>query len=82
MTARGTKHLAELADMVAAGHRAVMLYLIQRTDAERFALARDVDPAYGAAFDRARAAGVEMLAYDCRITPEEITVGRPIPVLG
>ncbi len=82
VTARGTKHLAELADMVAAGHRAVMLYLIQRTDAERFTLARDVDPAYGTAFDRARNAGVEMLAYDCRITPVEIAVGRPIPVLG
>ena len=82
MTARGAKHLAELTDMVAAGHRAVMLYLIQRTDATRFALARDVDPAYGAAFDLARAAGVEMLAYDCRLTPEEITVAGPIPVVG
>ncbi len=80
VTARGAKHLAELSDMVAAGHRAVMLYLAQRTDAERFALARDVDPAYGAAFDRARAAGVEMLAYDCRLTPEAITVAGPIPV--
>jgi sugar fermentation stimulation protein A len=82
VTARGAKHLAELTDMVAAGHRAVMLYLVQRTDAARFALARDVDPAYGAAFDRARIAGVEMLAYDCRVTPEEITLARPIAVLG
>ncbi len=82
MTARGTKHLGELTDMVAAGHRGVMLYLIQRTDAEHFALARDVDPTYGAAFDRARAAGVEMLAYDCRLTPEEITLGQPVPVIG
>ena len=40
--------------MVAGGSRAVMLYLIQICSAERFALARDIDPAYGAAFDRAR----------------------------
>lgn len=68
--------------MVAAGHRAVMLFLIQRTDAERFALARDVDPTYGAAFDRAKAAGVEMLAYDCQISVDEIAVARRIPLAG
>lgn len=82
VTARGAKHLAELSDMVAAGHRAVMLYLVQRDDAERFALARDIDPTYAAAFDRARAAGVEALAYDCRLTLEEIAVNRPIPIVG
>ena len=80
VTARGAKHLGELSAMVAAGHRAVMLFLIQRTDAERFALARDVDPTYGAAFDRAKTAGVEMLAYDCRISVDEIAVARRIPL--
>ena len=67
VTARGAKHLAELSAMVAAGHRAVMLFLIQRGDTSAFALARDIDPAYAAAFDRAAAAGVEMLAYRCRV---------------
>ncbi len=78
VTARGAKHLAELSAMVAQGHRAVMLYLIQRTDCDRFDLARDIDPAYGAAFDAARAAGVETLCFDTRITPSEITIGQPI----
>ncbi|MEX0852913.1 MAG: DNA/RNA nuclease SfsA [Bauldia sp.] len=82
VTARGTKHLAELDDMAAAGHRAVMLYLIQRSDAEGFALARDVDPAYSTAFDRARAAGVEMLAYACRLSSTEITVAGAVPIVG
>jgi len=81
VTARGARHLAELAAMKAAGHRAAMLYLVQRGDAEGFALARDLDPAYAAAFDLARAAGVEMLAYQCRISTEEIVVTTPLPVL-
>jgi len=53
VTARGAKHLDELADMVAQGHRAMMVYLVQIGSADRFALARDIDPRYGAAFDRA-----------------------------
>ena len=82
VTARGTKHLGELTAMVAAGKRAAMLYLVQRSDTESLALARDIDPVYGAAFDAAHAAGVEMLAYQCQITPEEIVVTTRLPVLG
>jgi sugar fermentation stimulation protein A len=82
VTARGTKHLGELTAMVAAGKRAAMLYLVQREDSRDLALARDIDPVYGAAFDAARAAGVEMLAYGCRITREEIAVTGPLPVIG
>ncbi len=79
ITARGAKHLAELSVVAAAGHRAVMLFLIQRSDTTRFTLARDVDPTYGVAFDRAHAAGVEMLAYDCRLSPTEIVVAKAVP---
>jgi sugar fermentation stimulation protein A len=74
VTARGAKHLAELSAMVAAGHRAVMLFLIQIGSATRFALARDIDPAYGVAFDKARVAGVEAIAYTCGVTTEGIVV--------
>jgi sugar fermentation stimulation protein A len=82
VTARGAKHLAELSAMVAAGDRAVMLFLIQRGDATRLALARDIDPAYAAAFDAARSAGVEMLAYRCRMTPNAISIDQPVRVIG
>jgi len=81
VTARGAKHLRELSGMVAQGARAVMLYLIQRGDAQRFALARDIDPAYGEAFDAACENGVEMLAYACAISPQGIEVERPVPIL-
>ena len=81
VTARGAKHLDELSGMVTAGRRGVMVYLVHRADSTDFTLARDIDPAYAAAFDRARAAGVEMLAYQCRITTEEVAVGRAIPIV-
>lgn len=79
VTERGVKHLVELSAMVAAGHRAVMLYLIQRADADEFALAGDIDPRYAEAFADARAAGVEAIAYACHLTPEEITLARAVP---
>ena len=78
VTARGTKHLGELAAMVDQGHRAVMLYLVQRTDCSEMTLAGDVDPAYAAAFDLARKAGVEVLCYDTKISPDGVDVGQAI----
>ncbi len=72
VTARGTKHLGELEAMAQQGHRAIMLYLVQRTDCHRFALAADIDPTYAAAFDAAQAQGVERLIYGTRISPEGI----------
>jgi sugar fermentation stimulation protein A len=82
VTRRGAKHLAELSAMAAAGARAVMLYLVQIGSAERFATARDIDPAYGAAFDAARAAGVEAIAYRCGITCAGIEVTDPVVIVG
>ena len=73
VTARGARHLAELARVAAAGHRAVMLYLVQRTDCARFALAGDIDPAYARAF--AAAAGVEVLVFGTRISTDGVTLG-------
>jgi sugar fermentation stimulation protein A len=77
-TERGAKHLDELGDMVALGHRAVMLYLIQIGSAERFTLARDIDPKYGAAFDRARSRGVEAMAWKCLIAMDGIEIAEPV----
>lgn len=78
VTARGAKHLVELGDMVEAGHRAVMLYLVQRTDCDRFALARDIDPTYAESLDLARKRGVEVLAYGCTISPSAINVAQAL----
>ena len=80
VTARGAKHLDELARMVDEGARAMMFYLVQRDDCSRFAFAADIDPAYHAAFARAAAAGVEALAYDCQLGNEAISLNQPIPM--
>jgi sugar fermentation stimulation protein A len=80
VTARGAKHLDELAAMVAAGCRAVMLFLIQIGSAERFSLAADIDPTYARAFARSRATGVEAIAYRCVITADGIDCAHAVPI--
>jgi len=80
VTARGAKHLRELARIVEGGAgRAAMIYMCQRTDAERCALAADIDPGYVEEWRRAKAAGVEMVALACCISPQEIVATREIP---
>ena len=82
VTARGLKHLEELAKVAEGGGRAVMFYLVQRTDCERVTVAADIDPAYGDGLARARVAGVEVMAMDCLISPEAITLGRALPFVA
>ena len=79
VTARGAKHLAEMSDMVAAGHRAVMLYVVQRTDCARMALAADLDPAYAAAFTEAATSGVEAVAHATHITRAGVWLDAELP---
>jgi len=86
ITARGAKHMGDLAAMRETGARAVVLFAVQMTGAERMALAADLDPGYARAFAAARAAGVEVLAYACRIDdPDapgaEITLDRRIEMV-
>lgn len=80
VTARGAKHLVELAEAVEQGSRAVMLYLVQRGDCERLRLATDIDPVYARAFAAARARGVEALCWSCEVSTEGIEVKRPLEI--
>jgi sugar fermentation stimulation protein A len=81
VTSRGAKHLVELMHEVRSGNRAVMLYLVQIPAATRFSIARDIDIAYGAALDRALAAGVEAIACLAHVTPQSIVVTGSIPLV-
>jgi sugar fermentation stimulation protein A len=80
VTARGAKHLAELSNMVRDGDRAVMMYLVQREDADWFTLADDIDPAYAEAFEQATAVGVEALCYRCRVSPRDIRISQAVRI--
>lgn len=72
ITLRGTKHLFELANQVKAGNRAVIFYLVQRQDCEGFKIADDIDIRYAEAYSYAVKAGVDVLCYQCKLTPKQI----------
>lgn len=80
VTARGAKHMAELAKLAEAGIRAVVLFVIQRDDCAFFAPAAQKDPVYAAALRHAVSKGVEALAYCCYVATDEIRIHRPLPV--
>jgi sugar fermentation stimulation protein A len=82
VTDRGAAHLDELAALLTSGARALLLFIIQIASADRLAIARDIDPAYAEAFARARAKGVQALAWRCRLSDEGIDMAAPIPVEG
>ncbi len=82
VTARGAKHLDELAAVAGQGLRAVMLFVVQRNDCQRMTLARDIDPNYAAAMARAVAAGVEVLCYSCRVGDSGIAIDRRLPFVA
>ncbi|RLJ52056.1 sugar fermentation stimulation protein A [Litoreibacter meonggei] len=80
VTVRGAKHLRELTEIAQTGARAVMLYLVSRTDCRQLRMAADLDPTYAQSFDLARANGVEMLCYSSNISANEMTIDVPLPV--
>jgi sugar fermentation stimulation protein A len=80
-TERGQKHLRELMAMVDSGARSVNFFVVQRADARAVAPADAIDPVYGRLLRRAAAAGVELLAYQARVTPGEIVLCQPLPIL-
>lgn len=80
VTARGTKHLDVLVEKVRTGERAAMLYVVQRTDARRFAPASHIDPVYAERFRWARGEGVGVCVVQARVSPESIVLERFLPL--
>jgi sugar fermentation stimulation protein A len=78
VSARGARHVAELAAVVARGDRAVVLFLVQRGDCDRFDLAHDLDPAFSRAFTQAMAGGVEVLVYGCKVGADRVDLSKRI----
>lgn len=80
VTARGTRHLHELATLARQGIATAMLYVVQRRDCAAFAVAADIDPVYAKALSEAQAAGVGVLCYVCAVRTGEIRLECPLPV--
>jgi sugar fermentation stimulation protein A len=79
-TTRGVKHLHTLIQATTEGHRAGAIFVVQRSDATCLKPHDESDPEFGKALREAQNAGVDVLAYRCRVTPEEITLADSIPV--
>lgn len=80
-TERGVKHLRELMRAVEQGHRATAFFVVQMAQVTDFAPNDDTHPAFGAALRQAAAAGVQVAAYACRVTPDTMSIDRPVPVI-
>lgn len=78
VTTRGTKHMQELSEMVRQGHKAYVVYVVQRNDCEGFQIATDIDPDYGQETLNAIENGVMPLVYACEVSPEGIRITNPL----
>ena len=78
VTTRGQKHLKDLIKIKEQGMRAIMLYILNRTDAKAFSPAKEIDPTYANLLKDAERAGVEILVYQCKLTPSEIKIHKKV----
>ncbi len=74
VTARGTKHLHELARLIDRETRAAVLFCVQRADGRCFAPARHIDPVYAETLVEVQKQGVQVLAYRAEVNPEEVRI--------
>ena len=81
VTTRGTKHLRELMHIVSQGDRAVLFFCVQHTGIKRVEPAVEIDPEYSATLNEAANAGVEIMAWQAKLSAEAITLVREIPVV-
>lgn len=81
VTARGTKHLRELTELVNNGTKAALIYCVNLEGIEGVRPADEIDPAYGKALREAINAGVKVLAYGVSISPSEIKITHALPVI-
>ena len=79
-TARGTRHVQELTDVVTEGDQAAIVFVVQRQDARRFAPHDPADPSFGDALRHAADAGVGVYAWTCQVSKQAITISEQIPV--
>ena len=82
ITARGSKHLITLIDAIKKGYKSYLIYLIQIQNMENFKIAKDIDEEYYKNYITAKKAGVNFLAYRCKISPKEIFIEKKLKILN
>ena len=80
-TERGIKHLEELRACVEAGYKAAVIFVVQMEGMQHFEPNDKTHPQFGEALRQARKAGVEVLAYECKVTPSSLEITKSIPVV-
>lgn len=80
-TERGTKHLLELCRCIDEGYGAYVLFVIQMKGTKELIPNRETDPAFAKALETCRDKGVKIIAVDCSVTPDSITIDKEIPVV-
>jgi sugar fermentation stimulation protein A len=79
-TERGVKHLKELIELRKKDCRAVVLFISPRSDTRLVTSIDEIDPRFGELLRKAGKSGVELYAYNCRVTSTSVSLHRPVPV--
>ena len=82
VTARGSKHLLTLIDAIKKGYKAYLIFLVQVQNMENFKIAKDIDPEYYKNYLKAKNAGVNFLAYRCKISSKKILVEKKLKIIN
>ena len=81
ITSRGSKHLLTLIDAIKKGYKAYLVFLVQIQNMEYFKIAKDIDNEYYENFLKAKKAGVNFLAYRCKISSKKILIDKKIKII-
>jgi len=82
ITERGSKHLLTLIDAIKKGYKAYLIFLVQIQNMEKFKIAKDIDSEYYKNYLVAKKAGVNFLAYRCKISSKEILIEKKLKILN
>ena len=82
VTSRGSKHLLTLIDAIKNGYKTYLIYLVQIQNMENFKIARDIDSEYYKNYIKAKKAGVNFLAYRCKINSKEILIEKKLKIIN
>ena len=82
ITTRGSKHLIALIDAIKKGYRSYLIFLVQIENMENFKIAKDIDNEYFKNYIVAKKAGVNFLAYSCKISPKEIQIDKKLNIIN